>query len=231
MQRAHPGARRALCEWGFSPRSEIPDWRGTGYDRSLMRWWLFTMIAGLSFVICVTTAAIWMRSYRTADSVALLHWSYGPRSDTEHVWSMTSARGGMRIQYQSDVCVKGTSETMRPQPWHTAHPSPMYPFFGERSSAPGAKQPCFMVQIGFDVASTRSGDPPEIIRGVIAPHWFWVISSAVVPMICAGRYCARRGRRHREKMGLCLGCGYDLRASKDRCPECGTPMPAQEAKA
>jgi hypothetical protein len=50
------------------------------------------------------------------------------------------------------------------------------------------------------------------------PHWFLVIVLAV-PVVAWGRRRWVLWRRARQ--GLCLACGYDLRFSGDRCPECG----------
>ena len=41
----------------------------------------------------------------------------------------------------------------------------------------------------------------------------------------ARRLWAQRTSEQRRRAGLCVGCGYGLRASSGRCPECGRPVP------
>ena len=56
-------------------------------------------------------------------------------------------------------------------------------------------------------------------RGVSVPLWIPSVSFLVLGMSCVVPPAHRR--RKRKKLGLCVKCGYDLRASKERCPECG----------
>ena len=63
---------------------------------------------------------------------------------------------------------------------------------------------------------------------VMLPTWLACVVG-VTPLALAVR--GRRRRRQRVEGGRCLACGYDLRASTGRCPECGAAAGATDRPA
>jgi hypothetical protein len=83
--------------------------------------------------------------------------------------------------------------------------------------------PLLSTSLGFSLQSSGELSLPGfqgsrwIIVGV--PQWPLVLLSALLVPVPARSLIQQRRWRHQ---GRCRTCGYDLRATPDRCPECGT---------
>ncbi|HEV2296069.1 MAG TPA: hypothetical protein VGR35_19650 [Tepidisphaeraceae bacterium] len=70
----------------------------------------------------------------------------------------------------------------------------------------------------FDIAVGR-------ITVVVLPAWFLLLLTALVPTLWIRRSLIAL---RQPIAGCCVCCGYDLRATPDRCPECGS-LPGRAA--
>ncbi len=61
----------------------------------------------------------------------------------------------------------------------------------------------------------------------MAPHCFYGCVFSLPAIIVGLRVWRSRRRERRRSAGLCEACGYDLRASLSRCPECGLAVEQQ----
>jgi 4-amino-4-deoxy-L-arabinose transferase-like glycosyltransferase len=181
-----------------------------------LRQWLFNAVSGVSLVLCLVTAVLWVR----CDN----HDPFG----SDEIYFVHDRAYGM-FSYQG-VAIFGVfwsptwAVSERPE-FHAKrdHSLLSIGYFGvvvmvERGHRAGL----------FGVASMEQTDSDGVsvgAREVMVPEWFLLSLFLLAPLYSAGRIIIRWKRR---RPGLCTSCGYDLRATPDRCPECGTIAPKKE---
>jgi hypothetical protein len=155
---------------------------------------LLTLGSAISLLICAAACVFWVRSYAGPD---YLH--YVSRDQ----WALSVISGHGTV----DVLV---IPTWRQDPEFRRGRYDAQVYYGTRYSKR-------VLGFGTDVQWPEFGG-----RYVNVPHWFLATAAAAAALVF-GRASWRRGRRRRRlAAGLCAACGYDLRATPARCPECGT---------
>jgi hypothetical protein len=84
--------------------------------------------------------------------------------------------------------------------------------------------PHYFLGFGWGWNGFETNGVPCKRLGITFPLWLMLAIFAALPLKqllkVIRSWCARR----RVAAGLCISCGYDLRASTGRCPECGAIM-------
>jgi hypothetical protein len=192
------------------------DWKD---DRMIRR--VFTVASVLSLLLCIALAALWVRSCSTGDSYFTEH---GDRDFT-----LMSACGVLRlVEHQGVPGTHGRHGLTHGKPYPTSNdPDPGEPGIRSHLRVPGLS---WLISNGGRT-TTPVGIPPSLLPPpgstftffpsikVNVSYWLLMTLAAILPAL---RLVAWRRARRRRGSGCCAACGYDLRASKDRCPECGT---------
>jgi hypothetical protein len=157
----------------------------------------------LSLLLALAFAGLWVRSYWRAD---VFGWRAPVRSDAEFFgFNAVSAGGGTAVWL--GYYAPRDSGDWPPDGWDWNALASLPP-----SYADGGKTN------RFGMTHESFTDPAGRWRRIVFPTWLAALAFAPLPGIVLTR-AIRRRRRVRE--GHCRKCGYDLRATPDRCPECG----------
>jgi hypothetical protein len=178
---------------------------------------LFNLLCLASPLLCVALGVLWVRSYFWNDAFSLLHGARdGSGQVVTHAATLISGVGcvGVRAgrwREADSPSLKAES----PDGLHARH---------EATSLAAATYPLsgsFWNRIGFSCNLDRYSAPGDAEHAfmLIVPDWLPLWLSAAPP---AWWVLRRRRERLRRKAGLCARCGYDVRATPGRCPECGT---------
>jgi len=159
---------------------------------------LLNLAACVSLLLAIAIVALWVRSYGRDEEIARF-WHTSTEECRCHIKSFHSQLNFM-IMRIPDIGSPAAAkyEYCDYSRVGVFNPS-WFPF------------PPFRFQHG-------AAQAPDEIRMLSVAYWLLLLPTLPLPLIAIVRH---RRRRRRETNNLCPTCGYDLRATPDRCPECG----------
>ena len=192
-----------------------------------MRRSLWTFSAHASLLLAMTLTLAWIASHFGLRSIARIH---------ERVEADQSFRRSIKYLsiYRGEVLIKSQHTTHPPSFTRTDqatdydYPPDHNEIRWETNTGPIRSREndhTLMKRLGFGAQSGTSTNQwfgHRTYRNAWVPCWFLVLLSMAAPAVW---WWQRRCRGTRFQAGHCVTGGYDLRATPDRCPECGTATP------
>jgi hypothetical protein len=187
-----------------------------------MRLRLISIVSVLSLAICAGACATWVRSYRVTSHIIVYEFD-GSASAPPRQCALWAMRGDIVVSDARPFLDGGL-----PQEWRNATF-----IWGDQGNDPRAltvirtlcKDNSQTHLLGIEWGDGRFIYEYTTPSGAISfsifavPIWMVCMGSALLPAFRMLRMIAMARRRRR---GGCRVCGYDLRATPGRCPECGT---------
>jgi hypothetical protein len=176
---------------------------------------LFALCSAVSLLLFVAACVLWMRSYRTMDNFGRYAVDPATPSTFAEARGVGTARGAFTFGHVrvSDPSQLGWTPPPRGTSWR---------WMSDPVSSSGL-YPRTWSWLGFARwdQPLNKNNGGGFARGFQVPLWAIALLSAVAPALWLARAHLRSRQTRRRQAGLCPGCGYDLRASPERCPECG----------
>jgi hypothetical protein len=162
---------------------------------------LLNLLTAVSLLLCAAACGLWVRNGRSNGDV--VGYTAGGRT-----YEIASAAGVLALSAEDAPAGKAAAgfEHRRERSLTIL----LLPLLKSQDIKPSLAE-----RMGFAHFPTPTGST------VMAPHWAVALPLSALPLWRLARAPARRRRRLRARRGLCRLCGYDLRATPGRCPECG----------